>query len=202
MNGRETEVKFLVRDLGRIETRLQNWGARLIQARVRESNLRFDNEQGELRKESRVLRLRKDSESKLTFKGASERLESGIITRQEIEFVVGDFDAAKNFLQALGFKPILFYEKFRATYQLREAQIMLDELPYGAFVEIESKSVAAIQETANLLRLNLDAAVKAGYSALFKRVAAKHNLDENLLSFQALAQITLSPEDLQIAYAD
>jgi len=71
MNGQETEVKFFVRDLKRIEMRLQELEAHLIQPRVHEVNLRFDNEQGDLRKTFKVLRLRQDTEAKFTFKGPS-----------------------------------------------------------------------------------------------------------------------------------
>ena len=42
MNGRETEVKFYVNNLKRVEARLRELGAILIQPRVLETNLRFD----------------------------------------------------------------------------------------------------------------------------------------------------------------
>ncbi len=202
MSGQEIEIKFLTRDLRRIETRLQELGARLIQPRAHEINLRFDNAQNALREQSQVLRLRKDSEVKLTFKGAGQILAGGIIARQEIEFAVGDFDAAKDFLQALGFAPILFYEKYRTIYQLRDALIMLDKLPYGSFIEIESERISLIHETANLLNLNLGAAIKESYAALFARIAQHFNLDPSQLSFQAFARLVFSPADFQINYAD
>ena len=77
MNGQEAEVKFFVRDLKRIEMRLQELEAHLIQPRVHEVNLRFDNEQGDLRKNFKVLRLRQDTEAKFTFKGPSEERAGG-----------------------------------------------------------------------------------------------------------------------------
>ena len=43
MDGQETEVKFYVRQIKRVEERLQALGARLIQPRVYEVNLRFDS---------------------------------------------------------------------------------------------------------------------------------------------------------------
>ncbi|HMV29698.1 MAG TPA: CYTH domain-containing protein, partial [Anaerolineales bacterium] len=107
MSGQETEVKFFVQDLKRVEMRLQELEAHLIQPRVHEVNLRFDNEAGELRKNFKVLRLRQDIEAKFTFKGPSEERAGGVLSRKEIEFSVGNFEAAKEFLELLGFVPVV-----------------------------------------------------------------------------------------------
>jgi len=202
MNGHETEAKFYVQNLGKIELRLQELKAQLIQPRIHETNLRFDNANNDLRNAYRVLRLRQDEKAHLTFKGPSTEKEGGILSRQEIEFVVEDFEIAKQFLKALGFKAIVFYEKFRTTYELSEVHIMLDELPYGEFVEIEGDSVEAIRNTINLLGLNWDAAVKAGYHALFEKVAEKYNLEPSQLSFSALENTMATADDLGVQSAN
>ncbi|MCQ3936516.1 MAG: class IV adenylate cyclase [Chloroflexi bacterium] len=202
MNGHETEVKFYVRDLKRVELRLRELKAQLIQPRVHEVNLRFDNPQGDLRKNMKVLRLRNDSQAKLTFKGPSEARASGVLSRREIEFTVGDFDSAREFLELLGFIPIVFYEKFRATYELEGVHIMLDELPYGEFVEIEGDDISALRKVVDLLGLNWEAMVKAGYHALFERVVDKHGLEAGKLSFKALENARITPDDLSIVPAD
>jgi adenylate cyclase class 2 len=202
MNGQETEVKFYVHDLKRIEMRLLALKAHLIQPRVHEVNLRFDNPNGSLRRDFNVLRLRKDTEAKFTFKGPSRERENGVSSRREIEFTVSDFDKAQQFLEALGFIPVVFYEKFRATYELHGVHIMLDELPYGEFVEIEGDHIETLQEVANLLRLNWEAMVKAGYHALFDRAADKFKLNSSQLSFKALDSIHISAEDLSVVPAD
>lgn len=202
MNGHETEVKFYIKNLNRIETRLRDLDARLLQARIHEINLRFDNPAGALRKNKQVLRLRKDAEAKFTYKGPSEKKAGGVLRRREIEFSVGDFDSAKQFLEALGFAPVVFYEKYRATYAWNSAHIMLDELPYGNFVEIEGEDVSILREAAGLLGLKWEATVKAGYHALFERIAEKFNLDPGQLSFKALKSMRVSAEDLQVAPAD
>ena len=202
MNGHETEVKFFVKDLKRVELRLREFSAQLIQPRVHEINLRFDNANGDLRRELKVLRLRKDTQAKFTFKGPSEDYEGGVLRRQEIEFTVGDFAAATEFLEAIGFQPILFYEKFRETYELSGVHIMLDELPYGNFVEIEGDDVAVLRKVANQLKLNWRVMVKAGYHAIFERAVDKYNLDPAQLSFKALERVTITPDDLSIIPAD
>ncbi|MCK6585915.1 MAG: class IV adenylate cyclase [Anaerolineales bacterium] len=200
MNGQETEVKFYVQDLKRIEMRLLELGAHLIQSRIHEMNYRFDDSKGGLRKAGRVLRLRK--EAKFTFKGPGEEGAGGVLSRREIEFTVSSFDAAREFLESLGFTPILFYEKYRATYELKGVHIMLDELPYGYFVEIEGEDFTTLHEIAGLLGLNWDALVRAGYHALFERAAEKYNIDPGRLSFEALKNVHIAGEDMSIIPAD
>ncbi|NOH03480.1 MAG: class IV adenylate cyclase [Chloroflexi bacterium] len=191
-----------MRDLKRVELRLRELKARLIQPRVHEVNLRFDNPGGDLRRSLKVLRLRKDSKAKLTFKGPSEAREGGVLSRREVEFTVGDFDSAREFLELLGFVPIVFYEKYRATYELEGVHVMLDELPYGEFVEIEGEDIVALRRVAGLLGLNWEAMVKAGYHALFERVVDKHGLEAGKLSFKALENVRITPDDLRIIPAD
>ncbi len=202
MNSHETEAKFYVRDLKRIETRLQELKAQLFHARVHETNLRFDNPTGDLQRAFKVLRLRNDTEAKFTFKGPSEAREDGLLRRREIEFTVSDFESAKQFLEALGYVPVVFYEKFRTTYEINVTHIMLDELPYGDFVEIEGEDTAAIHEISNQLGLDWESKVKMGYHAIFERVAGKFKLDPFQLSFQALEAIHMTADDLNIVPAD
>ncbi len=201
MNGEETEAKFYVRDLKRIERCLLDLKAHLIQPRIHEINLRFDNASGDLRREFKVLRLRKDTEAKFAFKGPGAEV-GGALSRREIEFTVGDFDAAKEFLEAIGFMPIVFYEKFRATFEWNGVHIMLDELPHGNFVEIEGKDITALQQVAGLLNLNWEASIKASYHALFVRAAEKHALDASQLSFEALKSVRIRAEDMRVVAAD
>ncbi len=57
----------------------------------------------------------------------------------------------------------LIYEKYRAIYEINDCHIMLDELPYGDFVEIEGSDTASIRKITSLLGLNFECAVGAGY---------------------------------------
>jgi adenylate cyclase class 2 len=202
MNEQEIEAKFHVRDLKKIELRLLDLKAQLIQPRVHEINLRFDRPDGELRNSFRVLRLRQDDIARFTFKGPSVEETGGILSRQEIEFEVGDFDSAKQFLEAIGFQVVVFYEKFRTTYELNNTHIMLDELPYGDFLEIEGDNVEMIHSAADLLGLNWGVMIKAGYHALFERVAGKYGLDVSKLSFENLEGIKINTADMDIFAAD
>lgn len=214
----EIEAKFRVLDLRKIEACLQDLGAQLIQPRALETNIRFDLPDGGLRSEGRVLRLRQDTEARLTYKSGSSN-EQGVLNRTEIEFVAEDFGKAKAFLEALGYQKLFYYEKYRTTYVLESAglpanfqqqaigfhicHIMLDELPYGNFVEIEGEGVDSIRGAADRLGLRWDRAVPTSYHVLFERLCAIHpELDPQELSFAALKGLNISVEELSIAAGD
>ena len=216
--NQETEAKFYIQDLDRIRTRLHELQANLIQPRVLESNIRFDLPDASLRSERRVLRLRRDTEARLTYKDPSQN-EHGVLSRREIEFTVEDFDKARDFLDALGYKPVFYYEKYRTTYilestsklvnlrqqaaGLQSCHIMLDELPYGNFVEIEGESVEQIQDISKMLNLRWDTAIAKSYNALFERLCnTRSQLDRTQLTFAALNGLNIKVEELLVQEAD
>ena len=197
----EIEAKYYVRDLKKIEVCLQDLRAHLIQPRVLETNIRFDLPDASLRSEGRVLRLRQDTETRLTYKGPGIRAR-GVINRTEIEFVVEDFEKAKLFLEAVGYRKLLQYDKYRTTYHLENSHIMLDELPYGDFVEIEGENIDAIHNIARKLKLASNNSVTASYSALFERICKAMGLKFSDLTFANFEGINVSPEHLQVRPAD
>jgi adenylate cyclase class 2 len=197
----ETEVKFYVRDLNRLKAHLEKLGARPIQERVLETNIRFDLPDARLRAEGRVLRLRQDTAARLTYKGASKK-EEGILSREEIEFVVEDFEKAKQFLEALGYQKLVYYEKYRTTYDLHETHIMLDELPYGSFIEIEGETLDSIRLMADQLGLNWETAVGTSYLALFERVRKALKFSFQDLSFANFTGTKVIASHLEVSAAD
>jgi len=200
-SGQEIEAKFFVQDLGRIQTSLQGLDSHLVQSRVLETNIRFDLPGARLRAEGRVLRLRQDTAVRLTYKSASKKQE-GVLSREEIEFAVEDFEKAKRFLEALDYQKLVYYEKYRTTYELNETLIMLDELPYGNFVEIEGENIEAIRVSAQRLNLNMESAVATSYHALFERVRKALNLSFQDISFANFAGIRVDATDLGVHAAD
>jgi adenylate cyclase class 2 len=201
MNGQETEVKFFVKDLQRIEAGLLKRQARLVQARVLERNLRFDLPDGTLSSEGRVLRLRQDAEARMTYKGPSETVD-GANSRVELEFTIGDLDTARQVLEALGYVQIAVYEKYRAVYDLGDCHIMLDELPYGSFVEIEGPDGATIRKTATELGLDMSAAAADSYLGIFDKYCQKRGWSQSKLTFDSLRGVTIDLADLNIRAAD
>ena len=91
-----------------------------------------------------VLRLRRvGGRGVLTYK---KRLitESAIKQNIENETVVADAEQMAAILDALGYRPTLVYEKRRETWHWGGVEIVLDELPFGLFVEIEGTEKAII----------------------------------------------------------
>ncbi len=197
----EIEVKFLVRDLQGVAGRLRAQNAPLTAARVREVNLRFDTPDGALARDHRVLRLRQDAGAVLTYKGAAAPGAS-VSVRQEIEFKVSDFEAARHFLEALGYQVAITYEKYRTTYQLGELMVTLDEMPFGSFVEIEGPDAESIRKAAGELHLDWEARSVTSYLALFIQLRSSRGLAARNLTFDELRGVTASPEDLGLRYAD
>ena len=202
INNTEIETKYYVRDLQKIKLRLHELGAQLIQERVHERNLRFDDEDDNLRHDHCVLRLRHDTQSILTYKGPGI-MQDGIRAREELEVTVSDFVIMQSILEALGYRVQMMYEKYRTTYLLGETHIMLDEMPYGQYVEIEGFESAAIHAVTRQLELNLEAAiVNASYAGLFERTRRALALTFTDLTFENFKGITVTPVDLQVTPAD
>jgi adenylate cyclase class 2 len=201
MIDQELEVKFFIADLEAVEQRMQALGARLLQPRVHEVNLRFDTQDGELSRQFRVLRLRQDDAARLTYKGPSS-FQDGVRLRQEIEFTVSDFEAARRFLEALGYHVALLYEKYRTTYELEGVHITLDKMPYGTFVEIEGPDPGSIRSVNENLGLDWEQRVPESYTMLFERLREALGLPFNDLSFANFAGLDVAMEAIDVRPAD
>lgn len=113
-----------------------------------EENILFHG--GVLTEKKAVLRLRKIGEKTiLTFK---ERIQDDFEIKRHTEFEteVKDFEEMVNIFESLGFYRSMVYEKRRKTWHFRQVEIVLDELSFGNFMEIEG-SITAIKEAEILL---------------------------------------------------
>lgn len=198
---RELEVKFWISDLPGLAERLVMIGAVLDKPRVHETNLRFDHPDRSLSRGHQVLRLRQDSRVRLTFKGPGA-IDEGIHNRQEIEITVGDFAAARRFLEALGYQVIWVYEKYRTTYTIQGMEITLDETPLGEFAEIEGPTAAAIQVACEMLGLDWEARLLDSYAGLFERARTTLALDVTDLVFDQFADVHAPLHALGLRPAD
>lgn len=196
----EVEVKFHVQRMADVAGRLEGLGAIVQCKRVLEQNLRFDTPDRRLERDHQALRLRQDSISTLTFKGPS-RFREGIRVRTEIETGVDDFARARLLLEALGYVVTFEYEKFRTTYAFEGTSIMLDELPYGDFVEIEGNP-GAIRIAAGKLGLRWQAAIEDSYMGLFEKLRIRRDLQFSDLTFNNFAKSGVHVRDLGIEPAD
>jgi len=115
-----------------------------------------------------ALRLRRvNGRAILTFK---RRLpsKSAIKYQQEDEVAVEDPDAMDAILDSLGFQPGLVYEKRRTRWKVDNAKVVIDELPFGLFMEIEA-SARKIKQVEKLLEAESLPAVIETYPTLTAR---------------------------------
>jgi adenylate cyclase class 2 len=132
-----------------------------------------------------ALRLRRvNNRATLTFKQRFPS-QSPIKHQQEEETTVGDADAAHAIMTALGFRVGLIYEKRRVHWDIGKATLVIDELPFGLFMEIEAsereikrveKLLAAetlppVMETYPSLTIKLGKQRKGIFEARFKSEA-------------------------------
>lgn len=136
----EIEAKLSVDSLAPVRTRLTELGAQHLADQEQEDTY-FDDAKESLVHEDRALRLRiqiSDSERQfyLTYKGPKQA--NDLKTRQEIEFQVGDAQAARAFIEALAFQARLTVKKTRQAWRYKACQVGLDHVPQlGYYVEIE-----------------------------------------------------------------
>jgi adenylate cyclase class 2 len=200
IEGKELEAKFYLSAKEAVQRKLDSLG-KLTAPRILEVNLRFDTPGRELTTAGRVLRLRRDSKVRVTYKGPGTD-EGGANLRQELEFTVSDFDTAKATFEALGYQVYTIYEKYRTTYQIGDLEIDLDELPTGDFLEIEGSDAQSIQKTAGLLGLNWEARIHDSYIVLFELMRLRLGLDIRDLSFDNFKGMKITPDMMEITPAD
>ncbi len=182
-DNHEREVKFFLSDLQNCRRLLEHSGALLVKEQVHEINYRFDTNTNSLQNMHQLLRLRRDDQVRLTFKDQAD-FSSGIADRRELEIVIDDFDTALAMLEALGFSVFMIYEKYRTTYQLNQCEIVLDELPFGDFLEIEGTSIQQIRTTAETIGLNWEKRITLSYLELFNNLKANKSLQIDHILFK------------------
>ena len=105
-----------------------------------------------------VLRLRRIGDAAvLTYK---ERLsvDSNAKHQREEETKVANAEAMRSILEAIGFIARLVYEKRRQTWQLGDTEIVIDELPFGLFMEIEGTEdgISAVERELGIENLEME----------------------------------------------
>ncbi|MDQ1522574.1 MAG: adenylate cyclase, class 2 [Pyrinomonadaceae bacterium] len=119
-----------------------------------------------LERGGRVLRLRRvrGGRAVFTFKESMPGSE-GIKRRREDETIVSDPEALAAILDALGYVPAAVYEKRRETWHVAGVEVVIDELPFGQFVEIEGAE-ELILEAERLLELSATLSEPKSYPQL------------------------------------
>jgi adenylate cyclase class 2 len=160
----ETERKYRLSEkrLEGIVSRLNELGAE-FQKEVFEVN--YQHRGGEMDERGATLRLRKIGDfSVLTYK---EKIKSESGTKKKIEFEtsVSDVEATERIIERLGYKLTAVYEKRRKYWKFEEVEVVLDELPFGLYMEIEG-TVETIEAAEKKLGLKEIEREQRGYPRL------------------------------------
>lgn len=143
--GTEVEKKYRLDEQARalLQARLPELVGAVFRREDSEENILFSGPAIDPR--TKVLRLRVvGTRAILTFKERF-RSESAISRQREDETTVGDAAEMTAILDGLGYRPALIYEKRRQTWSIGEqAELVLDELPFGLFAEIEGEEQAIL----------------------------------------------------------
>ncbi len=130
-----------------------------LTAKLGELNAEFTNEVfeenylhrgGVLDERNAVLRLRKTNEKTIFTYKEKVANESDFKHQIEFETEVSNVDATEHIIEKLGYKLAVVYEKHRKTWHLGNVEVVLDELPFGYYMEIEG-AVEDIIEAEKLL---------------------------------------------------
>jgi adenylate cyclase class 2 len=184
--AQEIEVKFPLTDRGALTRRLEEIGAHRLYPETFEDNIVLDR-RGELRTKGALLRVRKFGKYAIaTYKGPMS-MEGGIKKREEVQTGVESFELAIELLDALGFKPVFRYQKFREVWRVKDVEIVLDRTPIGEYFEIEGP-IDVIRSVASDLGMNMDHAIRQSYADLYRLARrTRSDLPENMV---------FAPEDL------
>jgi adenylate cyclase class 2 len=182
----EIEVKFPLRDRNELVRKLHEIGAQRLYPETFEDNIVLDR-RGELRTRGSLLRVRKFGKYSIaTYKGPMS-IEGGVKSREEVQTGVESFELAIKIFDALGFKPVFRYQKFREVWRLRESDVVLDRTPIGDYFEIEGP-IDTIRAIAAELGMNMEQAIRQTYADLYRQARrTRSDLGENMI---------FSPEEL------
>lgn len=197
----EIEVKFLLKDYSALMQKISALRLPCSQERIHEFNLRYDLPDGSLVAQKQVLRLRKDTQARLTFKGPGV-MEEDVLLRKEIEVEVSDFDTTNRLLEALGYQVVMMYEKYRANYLMDSLVLSVDEMPFGLFVELEGENPAQVRRAADVLGLDWEARINLSYSALLNQYNQNTGHTFSNLNFENFADLVVDPNELGLRFAD
>ncbi len=156
--------------------------------RFQELNTFFDTPEGRLKTSDQGLRVRVETHDNgdlvtyITHKGP--RAHGQLKNRTECEAVIENAQRAAALISALGYHPVISFEKRRQRYALDGCQIELDTLPHlGEFIEIEGPTEAAVLDTRAKLGLADEPIIKASYIAMLQDHLRQQGHREQVIRF-------------------
>lgn len=130
----EKKYRLTAAQRTRVLQKLESVGA-IFENEDFEENILFRG--GILSLKESVLRLRKTSDKTILTYKESLASDSDIKRRIEHETTVSNGAALEAILESLGYTQSLVYEKRRQTWVFETVEVVVDELPFGLFLEIE-----------------------------------------------------------------
>jgi len=188
---KEIEIKFKIAKPNLIRKILKKHKAKFI-GRAFERTVKFDTKNNDLQRAGKFLRVRTGFKSVITFKRKiKSKPRSREISlrgkkfkeREEIELEISEPEKMKVILENLGFTKKWIMEKYREKWQWGSAEIVIDKLPFGNFIEIEG-SKKTIQKVAKLLGLRLADGITATYWGLWKDYCRRKGIKEENIIFK------------------
>lgn len=185
----ETEVKFILSDVQSVRERIVELGVD-VKGRVFETNIRFEDIDESLLRKKSLLRLRRDANTKLTYKSEPAIKDDQFKTFRELEVQVSDFTTMKLILEHLGFHQAQIYEKWRETFIFDDTILCIDTMPFGDFLEIEGKK-EYIREIASKLGLQWGQRITLNYLAIFDIIRQELKLPFTDVTFDNFQKIRI-----------
>jgi adenylate cyclase class 2 len=182
----EVEAKFYVTDAEQIHLRIAALGA-TARPEVFETNICYEDSNHTLKKNGKLLRLRRDGSFRLTYKCPPIQDDPECKVFEELEVEVSDFDATAGILHALGYRPVQIYEKKRRTFAWFDVAFCLDVMPFGTFLEIEGPK-QSIKNAARKLGLAWEDRILSNYLAIFETLRNRFKLPFNDVTFADFEQ--------------
>jgi adenylate cyclase class 2 len=172
--SQEIEIKLAVPDARTARRMLRDAGFQVFRPRVFEENTIFDTKDQQLRKSSRLLRIRTAGRnSRVTYKGPPDAGRHK--SREELEVEVNDAKTMSVIVERVGFQATFRYEKYRTEYRRPRSSgvAVVDETPIGVYLELEG-TPAWIDRTAKQLGFSESDYITASYGRLYLDWCKKH----------------------------
>jgi adenylate cyclase class 2 len=191
----ETEIKFRVKDLAELASRLEKAGFHLDTPRTFESNVLYDTPERSMRARTEILRIRNYGDKctlthkRLPDEGPGEDRHKH---RIETETEVSDGSALANVFTSLGLVASFCYEKWRSEWSDGSGHCVVDETPIGNFAELEGDP-AWIDRVAGSLGVPQSEYMTLSYGRLFEQWREQHHSSAEHLTFSAIEAANAKP---------